>query len=176
MFFVKQYFYIYTNNKTNSNATMKKLFFLFVLLNAFAMGESFAEKITLFSYDQAIIQNEMAQLDQLERIINKSPGTTLSQLNKNDMIDNFINASDFFENQSINEKIGGIGGFWWGFCPSFCLTPVGGGIAVLIVHLAGKDPVETKNAAIGCAVGSIVNVGFIIAYSVLYNASYSYWW
>jgi hypothetical protein len=59
---------------------MKKLIILASLLLLISVGKSMAGQADLFSYDAVTIENQMAQLDQLERYVLENPGITLSQM------------------------------------------------------------------------------------------------
>ncbi len=148
---------------------MKKILTLLFGLSLGLMNQTFASSNSeRFSYDDTLIMAEMSQLTLLENLILQQPNLTVEDLrSSNKLPDHFSTPIELYRESSLNEKIGGIGGFWWGFCPGFCLTPVAGGIAVLIVHLAGKDSHETKQAAIGCAIGTLAEVMVGVVYWVI---------
>jgi hypothetical protein len=56
---------------------MKKLLILASMLILLGVGKSMAGQADLFSYDAVTIENQMAQLDQLERYVLENPGITL---------------------------------------------------------------------------------------------------
>lgn len=137
---------------------MNKLLYLASLLLVVGVGKSMAGQGDLFRYDAVKIESEMAQLDQLEHFLFSNPGTTLSQLTETD---GFAALGEFFGDHAFMKMNAGIGGFWWGFWPSFCLTPVFGAVAVAVVYVLGKDPVKKKRALTGCVMGSVLNVAIL---------------
>ncbi len=137
---------------------MNKLLFLASLLMVIGVGKSMADQSDLFRYDAVKVGTEMAQLDQLEQFLLSNPGTTLGQLTETSSVPAL---DEFFGDQSFMKMNAGIGGFWWGFWPSFCLTPVFGAVAVAVVYVLGNDPVKKKRALTGCVMGSVFNVAIV---------------
>ena len=60
-----------------------KLLFLACLLALISISKTQAGNAKLFKYDAAAIENQMAQLDQLEGYVLANPGVTLSQMTTN---------------------------------------------------------------------------------------------
>jgi len=129
---------------------MKKLLILASMLILIGVGKSMAGQADLFSYDAVTIENQMAQLDQLEGYVLDNPGITLGKMTTSDsafasMVSGPNGISVYY---GFNEKLLGIPGFLWG-----CF---GGPIGVLLVHFVGKDESETKKALIGCVVEAAI--------------------
>ena len=143
------------------------------MLILIGVGKSMANQADLFSYDAVTIENQMAQLDQLEGYVLDNPGVTLGQMatDGNTLASLVSDPNGIKGFNLINERVLGIPGFWWGFVPGllgFCFTPcvLFGGIGVLVVMLVGKDPHETKLAILGCAIPTAA-IGILIALNVV---------
>ena len=141
---------------------MKKLLLLASMLILIGVGKSMAGQAGLFSYDAVTIENQMAQLDQLEGYVLDNPGITLGQMatNGNVLASLVSDPNGISGFNLINEKVLGIPSFLWGCVFSW--------VGVLVVYLIGQDKAETKSAIIGCVVGAV-------AYSLFYGVYYFAW-
>jgi hypothetical protein len=147
---------------------MKKLLILASMLILLGVGKSMAGQADLFSYDAVTIENQMAQLDQLEGYVLDNPGITLGEMatQGNTLASLVSDANGISGFNMINEKVFGIPGFLWGCVFSW--------VGVLVVYLVGQDKAETKSAIVGCVVGAVAYTAF---YAVYYLAlSNAYWW
>ncbi len=128
------------------------------MLLLIGIGKSMAGQADLFHYDAVTVENQMAQLNQLEGYVMSNPGITLGEMTTNghalaSLVSDPNGISGF---NLINEKVLGIPGFLWG-----CVFGV---IGVAIVYFVGQnDKAETKSALIGCVV-SYLTIG--VAYGV----------
>ncbi|TSA38299.1 MAG: hypothetical protein D4R64_03240 [Porphyromonadaceae bacterium] len=138
---------------------MKKLLILASMLILIGVGKSMAGQADLFSYDAVTIENQMAQLDQLEGYVLDNPGITLGQMatDGNALASMVSDPNGINGFNLINEKVLGIPSFLWGCVFSW--------VGVLVVYLMGQDKAETKSAIIGCVVGAV-------AYSAFYGVYY----
>ena len=141
---------------------MKKLLLLASMLILIGVGKSMAGQAGLFSYDAVTIENQMAQLDQLEGYVLDNPGITLGQMatNGNVLASLVSDPNGISGFNLINEKVLGFPSFLWGCVFSW--------VGVLVVYLIGQDKAETKSAIIGCVVGAV-------AYSLFYGVYYFAW-
>ncbi len=138
------------------------------MLILLGVGKSMAGQADLFSYDAVTIENQMAQLDQLEGYVLDNPGITLGEMatQGNALASLVSDANGISGFNMINEKVFGIPGFLWGCVFSW--------VGVLVVYLVGQDKAETKSAIIGCVVGALAYSAF---YAVYYLAlGNAYWW
>jgi len=150
---------------------MKKFLILASMLILIGVGKSMAGQAGLFSYDAVTIENQMAQLDQLEGYVMDNPGITLSQMaaegNTLASLGSDPNGINGFN--LINEKVFGIPSFLWG-----CLFSVAG---VALVYFVGQDKAETKSAIIGCVVEGVLWAGWVIVWRVvLGNVGWGWGW
>jgi hypothetical protein len=145
---------------------MKKLLILASMLILIGVGKSMAGQAGLFSYDAVTIENQMAQLDQLEGYVLENPGITLGQMASDGNALAFMvsdpNGINGFN--LINEKVLGIPSFLWGCVFSW--------VGVLIVYLVGQDKAETKSAIIGCVVGAVAYSAFYLVYYFAWSGLY----
>jgi len=147
---------------------MKKILILASMLIVFGFGKSMAEQANLFHYDAVTIENQMAQLDQLEGYVMENPGITLGEMatSGNTLASLVSNTNGISGLNLTNEKVFGIPSFLWGCVFSW--------VGVLVVYLVGQDKAETKSAIIGCVVGALAYSAF---YAVYYLAlGNAYWW
>ena len=137
---------------------MKKLLILASMLMLIGVGKSMASQADLFSYDAVTVENQMAQLDQLEGYVLDNPGITLTEMtaNGNNLASLIGDANGIGGFNLINEKVFGIPSFLWGCVLSW--------VGVLIVYLVGQDKAETKSAIIGCVVGAVAYGAFYAIY------------
>jgi hypothetical protein len=147
---------------------MKKLLILASLLILVGVGKSMAGQADLFSYDAVTIENQMAQLDQLEGFVLDNPGITLGQMaTEGNSLASFVSDPNGISGFNlINEKVFGVPSFLWGCVFSW--------VGVLVVYLIGKDPAETKSAIIGCVVGAVAYSAFYAIYYFALSGLY-YW-
>ena len=136
---------------------MKKNFFSICILLILSTSALVASQADLFQYDADAIENEMAQLDQLEAYLIDHPEATLGQLTaESNPLASLVSDANGVSGLSIlNDKTLGIPGFVWGCCLSW--------VGILVVYLVGKDPVQTKQAIWGCVVGSVLGIGTSVA-------------
>jgi len=141
---------------------MKKLLILASMLILIGVGKSMAGQADLFRYDAVTIENQMAQLDQLEGYVLDNPGITLGQMatNGNTLASLVSDPNGINGFNLMNDRVYGIPGFLWGCVFSW--------VGVLVVYLVSQDKAETKSAIIGCVVGAI-------AYSLFYGVYYFAW-
>lgn len=138
---------------------MKKLLILASMLLLIGVGKSMAGQADLFSYDAVTVENQMAQLDQLEGYVLGNPGITLGEMTTNgNALASLVSDPNGISGFNLtNERVFGVPSFLWGCVFSW--------VGILVVYLVGKDPAETKSAIIGCVVGAL-------AYSAFYGV---YW-
>jgi hypothetical protein len=131
---------------------MKKLV-LFVSFALFLVGSSMAGQAELFSYNQEAVEIEMASLSSLEDFVLENPGVSLSTMvaSENELVTTMAKTTGFYGLESMNDRVLGIGGFWWGCC----LGPVG----VLVVWLGADDKGELKSSIIGCVISTLLGSG-----------------
>ena len=145
---------------------MKKILLLAGMLLLIGVGQSMAGQADLFSYDAVTIENQMAQLDQLEGYVLDNPGITLGQMaTAGNTLASLVSDPNGISGFSlINEKVFGIPSFLWGCVFSW--------VGILVVYLVGQDPAETKSAIIGCVVGAVAYSAF---YAIYYFALRATW-
>jgi len=134
---------------------MKKLLILASMLILIGVGKSMAGQADLFSYDAVTIENQMAQLDQLEGYVLDNPGITLGQMatNGNTLASMVSDPNGISGFSLINESVLGIPSFLWG-----CVFGV---VGLLIVYIVSdQDAAEAKKALIGCVV-SYLTIGVV---------------
>jgi hypothetical protein len=148
---------------------MKKLLILASMLILIGVGKSMAGQADLFSYDAVTIENQMAQLDQLEGYVLDNPGITLGQMSTDGKaLASLVSDPNGINGFNLtNEKVFGIPGFLWGCVFSW--------VGVLVVYLVGKDPHETKSAIIGCVVEGVLLGAWWLLWAVILGNSY-FWW
>lgn len=123
---------------------MNKILVLFLLV---ILSFSSAKANDLFSYDQNLVAQEMATIDQLEENVLANPLNFTSESVSSDVL---------FSIEGVNQKddILGIPSFAWGFC---C------GLAGIVIVYVGYDDEpnqkeESKKAITGCVVGTAVSL------------------
>jgi hypothetical protein len=136
---------------------MKKILLMAGILIAIGAGKATAGDGDLFSYDAVTVENQMAQLDQLEAFLLDNPGMTLSQMTStsNPLVLTVGESYGINGLTLLDDKTLGIPGFIWGCCLNW--------VGILVVYLVGKDPVQTKQAILGCVVGSLLGIGTSVA-------------
>ena len=147
---------------------MKKLLILASMLILIGVGKSMAGQADLFSYDAVTIENQMAQLDQLEGYVMDNPGITLGQMaSSGNSLASLVSGPNSINGfNQINEKVFGIPSFLWGCVFSW--------VGVLVVYFISQDKAETKSAIIGCVVEAVLAVGWSVVWSVVLGNSW-YW-
>lgn len=137
---------------------MKKLLLLASMLMLIGIGKNMASQADLFSYDAVTIDNQMAQLNQLEGYLLENPGTTFSEMSTsgNALAALVSDVNGVSGLSLLNEKVFGIPSFLWGCVLSW--------VGVLVVYLVGQDKAETKSAIIGCVVGAVAYTAFYVIY------------
>ncbi len=131
-------------------------------------GQSMAGQADLFSYDAVTIENQMAQLDQLEGYVLENPGVTLGQMaTSGNALASLVSDPNGISGFSLmNEKVFGVPSFLWGCVFSW--------VGVLVVYLVGQDKAETKSAIIGCVVGAVAYTAFYAIYYFALSGLYYY--
>jgi hypothetical protein len=126
---------------------MRKTLVLAGILLLIATANSMASQTDLFSYDAVTIDNQMAQLDQLEGYVLNNPGITLKEMATagNSLCTLVTDPNGISGFTLINENVLGVPSFLWG-----CVF---GPVGIILVYLVGeKDKAETKKASTGCLV------------------------
>jgi hypothetical protein len=147
---------------------MKKLLILASLLILIGVGKTMANQADLFSYDAVTVENQMAQLDQLEGYVLDNPGITLGDMTSNgNALASLVSGPNGIGGfNGINEKVFGIPSFLWGCVFSW--------VGVLVVYLVGQDKAETKSAIIGCVVGAVAYGAFYAIWYFAWSGLYYY--
>jgi hypothetical protein len=148
---------------------MKKILILASMLILFGFGKSMAEQASLFHYDAVTIENQMAQLDQLEGYVMENPGITLGEMaTKGNALASLVSDPNGISGLNLtNEKVFGIPSFLWGCVFSW--------VGVLVVYLVGQDKAETKSAIVGCVVeGLLIAVWEVVWVVILGNGGWYY--
>lgn len=146
---------------------MKRLYLLsMVLLLAFS-SNIFAGSGDLFSYDEAAVEAQLADLTELENYVATNPATTLSLLktDNNQLLDGLNLYSPFAMGMNFDDPPLGIPSFLWG-----CVFSVAGVVIVYLVTDEDKD--ETKKAFFGCIANAVV---YGVTYAVLIAIYGSAW-
>jgi hypothetical protein len=120
-----------------------------------------ASQADLFHYDAVTVENQMAQLNQLEGYVMENPGITLGEMTTNgNTLASLVSDPNGISGFNLtNEKTFGIPGFFWGRV----LGPFG----VAVVYFVGKDKAETKMAIIGCVTVSVLSIGLSVISTIL---------
>jgi hypothetical protein len=124
----------------------------------------------LFTYDEAKVEKQFEELDNLETFLKSSP--ELYDWENPFNVDSLIETSNICYNLNQDALIapGKIPSFWFAFTLSAIGTysiygVAAGPIAVIIVHYSsGKDKLERKKAIWGCVTGTLIGAG--IKYAV----------
>jgi len=97
---------------------MKKKPLFFTCMFAIFMGmNAFANKASLFQYDEQSIDQKFADLNELENIVVTNQGITLSDLksgNLNLSPELKLKLNNLMDGMNLMEPPLGIPGFWWG--------------------------------------------------------------
>ncbi len=135
---------------------------LFLMLSFLLVGSIYAEnpKAALFELNEAQIDAQISDLNDLENYVNSNQGVTLSEVmnfaNEGE-VNLSVNMLDNFAAVLAEHPVAGIPSFLWGCI----LGPVG----IAIVHFDAEDKEQTKKAIWGCvALGGV--------YALLVAASY----
>ncbi|MDY0103632.1 MAG: hypothetical protein RBS07_11915 [Lentimicrobium sp.] len=111
-----------------------------------------------FKIDKAQVQNEFADLYNLEQSVVDHNYMTLSEMKTNNLLSSEF-ASMNMSNNMMMESALGIPGFWWG-----CIF---GPIGILVVYLVtDNDRAEVKSAFTGCIVGTAVSAVLYLIYAL----------
>lgn len=134
---------------------MKKVFLLAAMV-CMVIGGAFANNASLFQLDEQSIENQFADLNELENIIEANEGITLSGIQNGELnLSPELNAKvkGLSDGMNLMEPPLGIPGFWWG-----CVL---GPLGILLAYLlSDQDRDETKSALWGCLVG--YGAGFLL--------------
>ncbi len=141
---------------------MKKILILASMLMLIGIGTTMAGQADLFRYDAVTVENQMAQLDQLEGYVLNNPGITLGEMSAtgNNFAALVSDPNGVKGFNMTNERVFGIPSFLWG-----CVFSVAG--VAVVYFVGGQDMAETKMAIIGCVVEGVLAVGFQIVYVVV---------
>lgn len=137
----------------------KSVFLIFISFVLFA-SQSIAGDADLFEYDENEMNEEFAELNQLEQLVIESEGITLQQLrqNNNPLVANIMWKRQITFGQNI--VLGGPFGI-----PSFLWGCVGGPLGMALVYIfTDGNSTELKHSFFGCILGAIIWGG------------YWYWW
>lgn len=132
------------------------------MLSFMLVGSIYAEnpKAALFELNEAQIDAQISDLNDLENYVNSNQGVTLSEVinfaNEGE-VNLSVNMLDNFAAVLAEHPVAGIPSFLWG-----CVL---GPIGIAIVHFDAEDKEQTKKAIWGCvALGGV--------YALLVAASY----
>lgn len=136
---------------------MKKLNVLLVVGGLLLTNLVFASNGDLFQIDKEKINQEMAQLNELESFVLQNQDITYDDMLEagNLLVMNLNTESSTMMPGMINTPI--LPPFWWGCI----LGPVG----VLLVWILEDDPPQTKSAFWGCLISTLI-----------WGAGSWYWW
>lgn len=140
---------------------MKNLF-AFLALALFLTANAQAANQSMFNIDEARINTEMAELNQLEDYLSNNDVSYSTLAEQEHFLVNGVNGSSSRLHSMVllEGPPLGISSFIWGFCLGLP------GIA--IVYFVSEDSDETKKALWGCVAGSLL-------YTVVYVAWYALW-
>lgn len=121
-----------------------------------------ANNADLFKVDEKDLNEEFAELNKLEEIVNSTENATYNSL--------LANHSELMENASLKSDVSssilglyepplGIPSFVWGLCI--------GVAGILVVYLVTEDTDETKKALWGCVAGTAIYVVLYLLFVVL---------
>lgn len=134
---------------------MKKVILLAAVF-CMAVGSGFANNASLFQLDEQSIENQFADLNELESIIEANEGVTLSGIQSGELnLSPELKAKvkGLSDGMNLMEPPLGIPGFWWG-----CVL---GPLGILLAYLlSDQDRDETKSALWGCLIG--YGAGFLL--------------
>jgi len=135
---------------------------LFVLLS----WAGFAGNAGLFTYSHSHVEKSLATVQVLDRYVTAHHGDMASVMSEDNVILKNYLASDGINIMDKGpDSLLGIPPFWWGFLLSW--------VGILLVYFLTEQNKEyTKEALIGCVVGSLVYVGF----SFLWGGCWGGWW
>jgi hypothetical protein len=126
----------------------------------------------LFTYDEAKIETEFADLNKLESYLELYPETSFDELVLKfpELTHSLKNENSWFSNMEVSSP-GKIPSFWFAFTLSaigtyFIYGVVAGPISIGIVYFSSdKDKTEVKKAFWGCLTGTLLGAG--IKYAML---------
>ncbi len=128
---------------------MRIITVLLMVVGLFVAKVSFAGSADLFNYDAKAVQSELSALNAVDQFVEQNDVTYAQLLQMNNPLASGLSygTTGAFGIQML-EPVAGIPSIVWGFC---C------GIAgVAVVYFVTEDNDETKKAAIGCAIGSVL--------------------
>jgi len=138
---------------------MKKTLFLMLMM---LWSFSKASTADLFRYDASRVAKVFVNADALDHYVSIHRGSTLTLPDALPMLQNY-------EAENINlfnkgpESLFGIPPFWWGFLLSW--------VGILLVYILTEHNKEfTKDALIGCIVGSLLYSGLWFGWGCLWSA------
>lgn len=123
----------------------------------FVMSASFASKKDLFSVDEAKMNTEFNNLNELESKVKENKDLTYDELVKSGEVEKYNLNVNSMESPSsgMGEPPLGIPSFLWGCIFSW--------VGILIVYLISEDKEETKKALYGCLVQGIIYIVIYVA-------------
>lgn len=136
---------------------MKKQIILTPLFILLFSGFIFAGNGDLFTFDKSVVQEEMAELNALEVMLQQDAELTFEDLLEvnHPLLANVSHDASLMGPNMINGPI--IPAFWWG-----CIF---GPVGVLVVYIVEDDRAQTKSAFWGCLISTLV-----------WGTSSWYWW
>ena len=148
---------------------MKKLFSL--TLGLFLCVQGFANDGALFQLDEKQIDQDFAQLNQLENYVETHNGVSLNEV-KSSNPEVLSNLADDPKNfQSLGSTLSAAGENPLGI-PAFVWGCVLGWVGILVVYLIAEDRELTKQAFYGCLVGGVAWLIFYLIYVVALGAAF----
>lgn len=170
---------------------MNKLFSI-IVFSLFISYNLIAGKKELFFIDEALLNQEFCELNELDQYLEKNNYTLLELTLFDDCalnrLNDFKNLSNIYFNTDSVKQVWGIPGFWWGFVPGlggtctglccFYAAPVGGAIAglagILVVYNITENKQETFNSTWGCIIGNVIGSGILFTLSIFLNDVFLY--
>lgn len=145
---------------------MKNISTIILIFISFITYQSFGSNANLFQYDANKIDQELQELNQLEKFIDDHGKATYLELQEsgNNLIAHVSSTTDGMRMFGLEPAMG-IPSFLWGFC--FGL------VGILVVYLVTEDGDETKKAVWGCAAAgacyAVVYVIYIVWLASIYT-------
>lgn len=140
---------------------MKKLL-LIILTGSLGLICADANNSSLFSYNNELVDQELAEISLLEQYVYDNQGTTLNELpdDFSYLADNLDRSFDPVEERDDTKNpVFGIPSFCWGFCFS---VP-----GIILVHVITGDYDESQKAFKGCVTMTIISVASYAVYIIL---------
>jgi hypothetical protein len=145
-------------NKPKNNMRIKLLLVSFAcaMLSSTALFAGHADD---FKVDSQQVQQEFADLTQLEQTVIDNDFITLSEIRENKDLSSAFAGISTMSLPAGRNAVAGIPGFWWG-----CVF---GPIGLLVVYaVTDNDKAEVKSALTGCIVGTAVSLVFYLVWAL----------